>query len=327
MAKENTSVPEAAASQAENLQAIKGIGPAAERRLHGAGIHTYAQLAGKTHEQLYQVVKGSRPALNLAKLTEEDWPGHARALMDPAEVEEGADPSDGQHSVSFLIELLLEADDRVRRTTIKHVGSDDELPGPGWDVDRMLGFMARYAELRSAALETPPEPAAAESAAEPEPEAIEPTAEPEPPAGHVAPTAQARPALAVVAAARQAGSATPSAIIHAGQDWIVGLEWTLSGAQEDVLDETWLIEVHLESMGPGREYTLPIRSPAKKPLRAYDQAGPAAGTYRYTYEIDVPANTIAPGRYLVVPTVYAENPAGKLGPITGFGAQDMLCLQ
>lgn len=316
MAQKNSSASQAVTSQTDNLEAIHGIGKAIALRLYGAGIRTCAQLAEMTHEDLYELVQGSRPGLTLNKLVEEDWPGQARRLVAAAAAGEEAAAADSQHDMSFTIKLLLEADNRVRRTIITHTQSGQELRASGWDVDQTLGFMARYAELRSAAPQAAPGPVAAG-----------PTAGPEPPAAPAAHMAQAGPTLAVAAATtRESGSASFSGVLPAGRDWILGVEWTLSGAQADVLDEEWLVEVYLESMGPGPEYVVPAAGPVKKPLREYDEADPAAGRYRYTHEIGVPANSIAPGRYQVVPAICPADPAGRLGPLTGFGAQHLLYL-
>ncbi|MDQ2692217.1 MAG: helix-hairpin-helix domain-containing protein [Chloroflexota bacterium] len=48
--------PAATKSEKDNLQVIKGIGPAIERKLNNAGIHTFAALAQLSPKQLEEIL-------------------------------------------------------------------------------------------------------------------------------------------------------------------------------------------------------------------------------------------------------------------------------
>lgn len=54
-----TPAPERSASQKDDLKVIKGIGPAIEKKLNNAGIHTYAALAALSQQQL-EAILGSQ---------------------------------------------------------------------------------------------------------------------------------------------------------------------------------------------------------------------------------------------------------------------------
>ena len=70
--------PAARPSGPDNLRAIRGIGPAIERTLHGLDITTYRQIAALEGPELERV----RGALQdfRARVEREDWPGQAREL-------------------------------------------------------------------------------------------------------------------------------------------------------------------------------------------------------------------------------------------------------
>ena len=48
------------ASEKDNLKVIKGIGPAIEKKLNNAGIHTFAALAALSVEQLEEILGGTK---------------------------------------------------------------------------------------------------------------------------------------------------------------------------------------------------------------------------------------------------------------------------
>lgn len=51
-----TPAPEQSASQKDDLKTIRGIGPAIEKKLNNAGIHTYAALAALSQQQLESIL-------------------------------------------------------------------------------------------------------------------------------------------------------------------------------------------------------------------------------------------------------------------------------
>src|SRR5690242_13655443 len=119
----------AAPAGADDLKAIRHIGRAIERRLHNAGIRTYAQLASLTPAQVLELI-GEAPGLSVVSVTEQDWIGQARALAarqahtpapespKPANAEQQAkhrnipetlpeEASSRQRNATFTVELLI----------------------------------------------------------------------------------------------------------------------------------------------------------------------------------------------------------------------------
>jgi len=72
----------------DDLKAIRGIGPALERRLQRHGIYRYAQIAELTMEELAEVVKKLAIVPNLAK--RDEWIQQARDLQEQSELFEMA---------------------------------------------------------------------------------------------------------------------------------------------------------------------------------------------------------------------------------------------
>jgi extracellular elastinolytic metalloproteinase len=152
------------AEGADDLQLINGIGPAIERRLHGAGIHTYAQLAALTADDLAaQLSLSGMAARNIVK---HDWIGQARNLTAAAPVPavlEAADlveeeTSSRRHYATFTVELLLSEDGAVRRTRVQHIQEGEQETWAGWEDGRLVRFFVEHADLPQRS----PEPAPSE---------------------------------------------------------------------------------------------------------------------------------------------------------------------
>jgi Helix-hairpin-helix domain len=76
-----------------DLKLINGIGPAVERRLHGVGIYTYAQLAALSPADVASAVAGIG-GLTSERIIKQDWIGQARRLASesiPGEAQEEAE--------------------------------------------------------------------------------------------------------------------------------------------------------------------------------------------------------------------------------------------
>jgi hypothetical protein len=121
---------------ADDLEKIAGIGPALAQRLQKAGIRTYQDLAERTPDEVAEVLKDVG-GVSIQRVTNQDWTGQARQLLG-APVG-ASDPS--QRYASFHLELLLDADDRVRRTKVHHHQSDTVDTWPGWDEERLLSLL------------------------------------------------------------------------------------------------------------------------------------------------------------------------------------------
>jgi hypothetical protein len=161
-----TSAP--AGQDADDFQQIQGIGAAIDRRLHGAGILTYGDLAALTPEQIATSLTGVA-GLSPARIASQDWTGQAARLAGPAAPPLPSEPD--QHYASFHIELLLDVDDSVRRTKVRHHQSGTDETWAGWDQDRLLallrGHIPHMAAQQPAEAADLPSPAGL-AAAEPE---------------------------------------------------------------------------------------------------------------------------------------------------------------
>ena len=76
---EEVELPDAA-SQADDLRIIEGIGPKISQLLNDAGIFTFAQLANADIEELRQILANAGSRFRLAK--PDTWPEQARLAAD-----------------------------------------------------------------------------------------------------------------------------------------------------------------------------------------------------------------------------------------------------
>jgi predicted flap endonuclease-1-like 5' DNA nuclease len=134
-----TSAP--AGRAGDDFQKIQGIGAGIDRRLHEAGILTYQDLAGLTPEQIAATLTGVA-GLSPARIASQDWAGQAGRLAGPAAPPLPSEPD--QHYASFHIELLLDVDNSVRRTKVRHHQSDTDEAWAGWDEDRLLALLRKH---------------------------------------------------------------------------------------------------------------------------------------------------------------------------------------
>ncbi|MBK9940821.1 MAG: M36 family metallopeptidase [Kouleothrix sp.] len=144
----------------DDFTRIRGIAATMERRLHAAGIQTYAQLAAHTLPDLV-----AKLGLNgaLARSAERNrWIEQARELASAAEPAEPAPNEAGaaierQHYATFIVELLLGEESEVRRTRVKHVQEGEQGVWAGWEDGRLVSFFVEHAALRPAELKLPGE--------------------------------------------------------------------------------------------------------------------------------------------------------------------------
>lgn len=276
----------------DDFTLIDGIGGPTADRLHDAGILTFAQLGKKTHEELFAIVKGI-PGLNLKRLTEQDWPGQAREQGSQQEAtdnntETQAHKND-QHYERFNLVLLLEQDNTVRRTEIKHLPEKAEDSWAGWNGDAVINFVTKHANLHLAKAE--PAPASA-------------------------PKSQALPTLKITQVILcDPGGTTLGNVIPVTQGWEMHIEWSLTSAQEDILGGNWVVQALLESIGPGPELLLPIGGPAKVPLRDYVQKDQATGTFDYAFDIHITPGTVAMSMYDLAVAITRDTSGDQLGSL------------
>ncbi len=134
-----------ASSEADDFKThIDGIGPATERRLHDAGILTFAQLAAMSPSSVAPLVTG---LVGMSTDRIANWIDQARKLT-PADSKHRAMPSgNGQHYATFTIELLLDEDNNVRRTRAVHIQDGVEEAWADWEETRLVKFIMRHAAL------------------------------------------------------------------------------------------------------------------------------------------------------------------------------------
>jgi hypothetical protein len=131
---------------------VDGIGPAVEKRLHSAGILTFAQLASLKPEKLAKLLNGM-VGYSPKRIKDEDWSGQARILAEKAGqtlVDEAQGPTNNSlHYASYTVELLLDRENQVRRTRAMHVQSSQEATWAGWDAGRLHDFLVDSGQLQT----------------------------------------------------------------------------------------------------------------------------------------------------------------------------------
>jgi predicted RecB family nuclease len=144
----------------DNLTLIKGVGPKIAIRLHNTGILTFAQLAKLSPEDIAARVKG----LSTKRITRENWIKQARKLARKTvsiQTQSGEATSRfRQHYATFTLELLLDEENRARRTRVTYVQNKITETWAGWEQLRLTDFFVRSAGLHlptheSAILEEP----------------------------------------------------------------------------------------------------------------------------------------------------------------------------
>lgn len=145
--KRSQTAQNATSSIADDLTVIKGIGSIIVSRLRNRGIFTYAQLAELTADTISAMAIGV-PAKRIAK---ENWIKQAQKLASRTEtvapVKSSAARESHQHYAMFMIELLIGADNRVRRTRITNIQTKLKASWAGWADRQLLSFITKCADL------------------------------------------------------------------------------------------------------------------------------------------------------------------------------------
>lgn len=145
---------------ADDFKLIKGIGPAIERRLHNAGILTFAQLASRSPAAVADLI----PNVSAEHIAGQGWIRQASRMarkLAPKERRAKADTivalSPGrQRYTTFTVELLLREDNVVRRTRVVHIQNGKEAVWAGWEDARLINFFVQQAGLRPQPAEPAP---------------------------------------------------------------------------------------------------------------------------------------------------------------------------
>ena len=128
----------------DDLKKISGIGTAVAKRLADAGIELFEQLAADTAENVLTVLSGVR-GISLARVM--TWQKKAAAL---ARDEATNRDENGQHYAKFVVTLLLDKQNRVRRTQLVAVADEQMASWAGWQPTEMAQMMASLAGLSEA---------------------------------------------------------------------------------------------------------------------------------------------------------------------------------
>jgi hypothetical protein len=161
--------------EGDDFTRISGIGKVLDRRLHQAGVISYADLAGLSPEEVASLLADA-VAVSPGRIGNEDWIGQAAKLAKEADTPQAgtaeepvtitqdasaslpgmlaASDAAGLHYQSFVVRVLLhDADGRIASTTVQHVGSGTERRWPGLDKPGLLNFISAYLSPEAA---TPP---------------------------------------------------------------------------------------------------------------------------------------------------------------------------
>jgi len=123
----------------DDFKQINGIGPAIERRLHNAGILTFADLASLTVPEILELIPDAN--LSSERISQQNWTGQAALLATaPGQGAEQASDhaADRQHYQTFTLQFLLDEKNTIRRTQMTHVQSGEKQTWPGYDGERLL---------------------------------------------------------------------------------------------------------------------------------------------------------------------------------------------
>lgn len=157
MAKNGSQATEISLTQSDDFKLIPGIGPGIEKRLHAAGILTYALLAAMTPEQVVSSL-GNVIGLTTKRVIDQEWIEQSRQLAATAAPDEISDREIRQHYATFTVELLLDDENHVRRTRAVYIQADKEQTWAGWDEARLIAFLKQHGELNFSQIEAlPPE--------------------------------------------------------------------------------------------------------------------------------------------------------------------------
>lgn len=135
----------------DDFKRIHGIGPVTEKCLHDAGIHTFAQLAQLSTED----INGYLPSLSANRARTKKWILQAQRLTSGREEskprrKQSEGPTSRQHYENFTLEFLLSEKNKIHRLRITHVQSGDVDTWTNWNAEEISSFLARHTGARLA---------------------------------------------------------------------------------------------------------------------------------------------------------------------------------
>lgn len=149
MTRKRTMTSRVASSQVvDDFKIIRGIGLIYEKRLHDAGIQTFAQLAKLSPEDVVTLI----PNLSVNQIRKQGWVLQARKLVSKdaskPRRKKSTIPTTRQHYENFTVEFLLNEKNKLRRLRIMHVQSGDVETWANWNSDEVSYFLARHTGAR-----------------------------------------------------------------------------------------------------------------------------------------------------------------------------------
>lgn len=118
-----------------------------------------------------------------------------------------------------------------------------------------------------------------------------------------------------IAASILDGGIAPNTIIKVGDDWYVDIYWSIKGILMPLIYGKWCVNLHMESMGHGKEFNFPHRG-----QEVYVKVDPCGNGY-YHHRLKVPANTVKPKHcgipYKLVVSLTFHDACGRPGYLTG----------
>jgi hypothetical protein len=130
---------------ADDFTCIDGIGPITMKRLHTAGIRSFAQLAALSAEDIASLI----PGLSKKQITNQHWIEQASSKgCAKAREKEPIVTASRQHYENFTIEFLLSEKNKIRRLQLVHIQSGDVDTWTQWDAERLIDFLARHTGAR-----------------------------------------------------------------------------------------------------------------------------------------------------------------------------------
>jgi hypothetical protein len=133
----------------DDLTQIRGIANSVANRLNQAGITSYARLAQSNTEELHKILAGL-VGFSANRIERENWIGQAGALAVKAQksfLNPQPTRSFQQHYSGFMVILLLDGEQRVRRTRVTHMQSEKEESWAGWDLQKLAAFFEEASGL------------------------------------------------------------------------------------------------------------------------------------------------------------------------------------
>jgi hypothetical protein len=165
-----TSTPAAPTSAgADDLTRIRGIGPVIARRLITAGVTTFDEIAARSSADLAALIGVA--GLSAEQIARKDWVGQAHALAaerlpavpanelfdhELSAPEHEPATMNRQHYATFMVELLLDEENDVRRTRVAHVQGGAEDSWAGWRATQLLAFFTQSAQIQAPQAEAAP---------------------------------------------------------------------------------------------------------------------------------------------------------------------------